>query len=76
MLISPEHHKKVLNQSAFCKFSLILRKCLFMNRDFFVSQNCTSSSLTQQMAMSGVGWETSIKCLQPIVEMNTLFCDL
>ena len=76
MLISPEHHKKVLNQSASNEISLVLRYCLFVNRDFFVSQNCTSSSLTRQVAMSGVGWETSIKCLQPIVEMNTLFCDL
>jgi hypothetical protein len=76
MLISPEQHKKVLNQSAFRKISLILRKCVFMNRDFFVSQNCTSSSLTQQMAMSGVGWKTLIKCYQPRIDMTTFFCDL
>jgi len=64
MLISPEHHKKVLNQSAFRKISLILRKCLFIELRFCcIAKFLTNFSFTQQMAMSEEGWKTLINSI-------------
>ena len=46
---------------------------IYESRFFCVLKFLTSSSCTQQMAMSGEGWKTLIKCPQPRTDTNTFF---